>query len=128
MMRALLMAGVLALPAAAYADTYQNRSLHDIPWYVAHRAETEATIKWCETRVDYAEMPDCRNAQHAAAAWIGQPRYGHGGFSYMHDPAFWAANPIARDGAAIQCARRAPGDEMMLPFCGAIIASKNLSR
>jgi hypothetical protein len=37
-------------------------------------------------------------------------------------------NPVARDGAMVQCARRLPGDELILPFCPAVRAGAALAK
>lgn len=37
--------------------------------------------------------------------------------SLWDTPEWWAANPIAREGLRVQCARRAPADQMMLRYC-----------
>lgn len=124
-MRVLLIAACCVLPFAAHADTRYQRSLHDIPWYAAHPAERRATQQFCERDAAYAVMPDCRNAEHAGAGTLGR-RYT--GLNYMYDPAWWAENPVARDGALLQCQRRAPGDEMMFPFCKAVGASVMMGR
>jgi hypothetical protein len=120
--RVLLAAAVLvAAPFAAHAQQRQ-RALHDIPWYVAHPAARGATLRLCHNDNSYAGMPDCANAENAAAGQVGSGSSIGRLKAMLNDPNYWRQNPVARDGAMVQCRRRGPGDAMVLPYCAAIQA------
>ena len=129
MSRALLFAVAIALPAIASAQparqSAQPPALHDKAYYTAHKAVRDTTLRWCHSDATYADLYDCQNAEAADAGTIGSPRTLD---QYLSDPNYWVQNPIARGGALIQCNRRAPGDEMVLPYCAAVRAGAALAK
>ncbi|HUZ62968.1 MAG TPA: EexN family lipoprotein [Acetobacteraceae bacterium] len=117
-MRRILFAVVaLASLAAAHAEA---RVLHDVPWYKAHDAARKATVQLCESDARFANLPDCNNAEAAAAGVMFGKGDPNSGLNYMYDPKYWAANRVARDDAWVQCQA---GKGLMLPYCSAIRAS-----
>lgn len=120
MRRLFAAAVVVALPLAARAHE-PPRALHDIPWYVAHPVAREATLRLCHSDNSYANMPDCANAENAAAGQVGSASSIDRLRAMLNDPEYWRQNPIARDGAMAQCRQHAPGDAI-LPYCAAIQA------
>jgi hypothetical protein len=122
MSRALLLAMALSLPAAAWA---QPPALHDKAYYATHKAVRDTTLRWCHSDATYADLYDCQNAEAADAGTIGKPQTLD---QMLNDPNYWVRNPVARDGAMVQCARREPGDELILPFCPAVRAGAALAK
>ena len=129
MRRAFLLAVGIALPAIASAQparqSAQPPALHDKAYYATHKAVRDTTLRWCHSDATYADLYDCQNAEAADAGTIGKPRTLD---QYLSDPNYWVRNPIARGGALIQCNRRAPGDEMVLPYCAAVRAGAALAK
>ena len=104
-----LLLGGAAAPAYAQGTT----SLHDIPWYVAHPAAREATLKLCQSDHRFARDVDCLNAETAGTkAWGEQSakRAGlHGGpFDDLVSPRYWAAETLGRKGVLWGCACPVP--------------------
>lgn len=124
MIRAVLIAAVILTPRLAAAQPAP--ALHDKAWYVAHPDARVATLHWCHSDSTYADMFDCQNAEAADALTIGKQHRTVDG--YLNDPHYWAQNPISRGGAMLQCARRGPGDEMVLPYCNAIRAGDAMAK
>jgi hypothetical protein len=122
MSRALLLAMALGLPAAAWA---QPPALHDKAYYATHKAVRDTTLQWCHSDATHADLYDCQNAEAADAGTIGKPQTLD---QMLNDPNYWVRNPVARDGAMVQCARREPGDELILPFCPAVRAGAALAK
>lgn len=122
MSRALLLALALGLPAAAWA---QPPALHDKAYYAAHKTVRDTTLRWCHGDATHADLYDCQNAEAADAGTIGKPQTLD---QMLNDPNYWVRNPVARDGAMVQCARREPGDELILPFCPAVRAGAALAK
>jgi hypothetical protein len=123
-MRALLLATIL-LPTVAWA---QPPALHPKAWYAEHDGARIATLHWCHSDATHADLFDCQNAEAADAGKMigaGPPRTMD---QYLNDPNYWVQNPFARYGAMVQCNRRGPGDELVLPFCPAIRAGDALAR
>jgi hypothetical protein len=129
MSRALLLAAAFALPVVALAQPVgpsgQPPALHDKAYYATHKAVRDTTLRWCHSDSTHADFYDCQNAEAADAGTIGKPRTLD---QYLSDPNYWVQNPIARGGALIQCNRRAPGDEMVLPYCAAVRAGAALAK
>lgn len=121
-MRCILFAVVALAPlAAAHAEA---RVLHDVPWYEAHDTARKATVQLCESDARIANLPDCNNAEAAAAGAMFGKGNPEADLNILFDPKYWAANRVARDDAWAQC--RA-GKGLMLPYCSAIRASFALS-
>lgn len=120
MRRVLLAALLVVVPIIAHAQQ-RERALHNIPWYAAHPAAREATLRLCHTDNSYAGMPDCANAENAAAGQVGSGSAIGKLRAMLNDPEYWRQNPIARDGAMAQCRQHAPGDAV-LPYCAAVAA------
>jgi hypothetical protein len=110
----------MAVPVAVNARV----PVRTIPWYMAHPAILYPTIEVCHLSASYEDTPDCRNAEAAVdGLWAKQEGRRAGLWATLNDPAYWASNPISRKGAMIECARRLPGDEPVLPFCPAVAKS-----
>lgn len=117
-MRRIIFAAAVATPIAAHAE------VRDIPWYMAHPTVLYRTIEVCHESAAYEDTVDCRNAEAAVdGLWAKQEGRPAGLRATLNDPAYWASNPISRKGAMIECARRLPGDEPVLPFCPAVAKS-----
>lgn len=111
-MRWFQIAALAALPAVAYAG--QPPALHGKYWYVAHPAERNATVRWCEADESHARLYDCRNAE-AASTVADAPG---GGADFMALPEFWTQNPQARAMLGRLCANAgAPGTGPWLRYC-----------
>ena len=118
-MRLTLLATVVLLPGLAFAQQRQQ-VLHDIPWYSAHTAERNATLKFCHASADRVDMADCQNAEAAATGAMVDGSAAQGLTAMLNSPAYWTANPIARAGELQQCAHpNVPGNQMALPYCNA---------
>lgn len=129
----------LALPIAAMAQPqfYPGDPMRgpvtprDVPWYMAHPTVMQQTLNVCGSNAAYADTADCRNANSAGAGLLGQA-YSNANRRALarnpaldiHSPAYWSANPIARDGLLIQCRRRGPGDDLAYPYCAVASQSK----
>lgn len=121
-MRALLIAAALSAPLSVQVRTVQPRS---VGWYQTHPDVLRQTLLVCHSNSAYASTPDCDNAERAAAGLMGRDaaRSTRPGAPAMTDPAYWSANPFARAGVLAQCRRRAPGDELVFPYCRAAAES-----
>jgi len=122
-MRALLLAAMVAVPAIACA---QPPALHDKAYYASHKAVRDTTLRWCHSDATYADLFDCQNAEAADAGTIGTPQQ-QTIEQTLRDPNYWVRNPVARDGAMVQCSRRGLGDQLILPYCGAVRAGAALA-
>ena len=138
-MRAIVAVAIMLLPGVGLAQVNPPpAALHDKAWYAAHSAARNATLKWCHADATRADWFDCQNAEAAAAGTIGQPQrntaipsdppYFANGNDWMMSPEYWADHSFARAGILVQCARRAPGDQMMLRACPAAQAGEALAR
>lgn len=128
-MRAALIAATMLIPFAAAA---QPVTPHDVHWYMEHPDILYKTLRVCHSNSAYASTPDCDNAERAGNG-LDARRYAHHsgvGMIAMTDPAWWSANPFVRSGVLMQCQRRAPGDELVFPYCKAAAQSalQDLSR
>jgi hypothetical protein len=108
------------LPIAA-----KSEPVRDIPYFVHNPAEARATAQVCNSNAAYDRLPTCQNANRAlhqidvnnlAAEYRAGAARGH---ALLYDPDYWSKNPMARAGVLAQCRRRAPEDQMMLPYCQA---------
>lgn len=120
MMRALVFATLLAPSVVAAQSEPRNKA-----WYLVHPTTLDQTLRVCHSDARYSRTPDCINAEGAAAGRLAQqtaPRH-DGGVTDPYSPAYWSSMPIARGGVMAQCRRRAPGDEMVFPFCAAAAQS-----
>lgn len=114
---------LLLLPQTALAQD-QRPALHNKSWYKTHAAERAVTLRLCHSDATYSDLNDCQNAE-AASAVADLPWNKRGnGLGFMQDPAYWRANPLARDATLVQCSRRARGDEQALPYCAAAAAGR----
>src|SRR5690242_14770265 len=102
------------LPVVAFAR--QPPALHDVAWYEGHPAERAAALRICHGDATYSRLLDCQNAEAAAAVGDLPWNRKNNGLNFLHDPAYWRANPAGRDTILMQCARRAIGDEMAYPY------------
>lgn len=102
------------LAASATAHDVQA-ALHDIPWYMQHRAERDATLNWCHMDESRTRMSDCRNAEAAGNERVlSQPMAG----DFLADSRWWRANPMVRDGVLRICANPTqPGAAVYLRYC-----------
>lgn len=96
---------------ARAAEPPRGRSLHDIPWYVAHPEERRVTLQLCRNDHALGRLPDCANAETAETRlWERRARQQSvtGGRSRspnetLQDPTYWAQNRLTRAGALAQC-------------------------
>lgn len=117
-MRRLLLTAAVLGPLPSHAEPH--RSLHDTPWYVAHPAARDATIRLCESDAAYLRLTDCANAERAASATLGAHAWKTLG-DMFNDPRYWAtAGDLARESARLQCVR---GRGPALPYCGPVMQS-----
>lgn len=128
-MRLLMTVGLmLGIASAATAQTrFETVSPRDVEWYTAHPTTLEQTLRVCHGHAAYMALPDCANAESAGAGLMGRDyrralRTNNG--LNLYDPAYWSANPIARDGILAQCSRRGRDDALALPYCQVASASK----
>lgn len=131
---ALILAVAIPAVASAQSDYDPMRSPvtpRDVRWYMGHPTVMSQTLRVCGSNAAYADTPDCQNANSASAGIMGQV-YAQANQRSMasnpaldiQNPAYWSANPIAREGILTQCRRRGPGDDLVAPYCGAAARSK----
>ena len=126
MVRAAIPAAILVM-AASGASARDARSLHNIPWYLAHPAERAAVMALCRTDFAIGKHPDCANAEAAATlAWANDLRQDRipTPEEVLSDPAYWQTNKIARAGAVAACALPGRGG-MTAQECAIARASGN---
>lgn len=116
-MRAVLLAGLLLVPAAALA---KQPALHDIPWYQANDHARRVTLQMCHQNASLQNASDdCENAERAESTAVFKGTNRHP-LNYLYNPAYWSQNPIARTGELTACNHpNDPGNAMSLPFCKA---------
>lgn len=107
----ILAAGVLAV-AAAIAPMAQAQSRRTVSYFLAHPEERNIILRECRDDEAAARMPECANAQRAAdqasrQAYLQEQRQHRTQTpnEMLTDPAYYAANPIARAVVLDQCAR-----------------------
>jgi hypothetical protein len=122
MSRALIAATLLACAAGgAHATGSRHQDAHfDIAYYQTHPTFRADVLRLCQQTSPRGDLPDCRNASKADA----EVRSSGVRASDIMTPQWFRDNPIARDGIIAQCARRGPGDELVLPFCTAALQGK----
>ncbi len=113
------------------------RSLHDIPWYVAHDRARVATLNLCRSDHRFSRDVDCANAETAATVEWGN-RTGRGTQArpgsprvltpeqMLTSPAYWAENRMARIGALANCrgALPLPADDCVAALQGEAMDSR----
>lgn len=99
------MRAVIAAAAAAMLLAPTARAeTRDIPWFAAHPAEREATLRLCRSDFRYSHLPDCANADMAGTRYWQQRGAGSDVWdSPLDDPNYWAENRMARLGAVDMC-------------------------
>jgi hypothetical protein len=123
-----VLASSSAIAQPTWGDPARSVTPRDIPWFMAHPGIQQQTLKVCHSNSAYTALPDCANAEAAGAGLMRQEyeRSSSGSRSSLNlsSPTYWSTNPIAREGVLTQCKRRAPGDEMAMPWCAPAAASK----
>lgn len=131
------LSAVVASGASAQSAPPPPRSLHDIPWYVAHDRARVATLNLCRSDHRFSRDIDCANAESAATVEWGN-RTGRGTPArrgsprvltpdeMLTSPTFWAENPLARFSALTNCvgAYPPPADECAAARQGAAMSSR----
>jgi hypothetical protein len=98
-----------------------SSATHDVPYYAAHSAERNATLKACRRDMSLDRNPDCMNAQMAETHQ--RARDTDDVFARMErertDPAWWAENGVGLGGLLQVCDSGAPSN-MTPSECAAI--------
>jgi hypothetical protein len=135
-MRPLTIVLALAISAPAMAQPSSDPMTspvtpRDVRWYTAHPSVMDQTLAVCYGNAAYANTADCQNANAASAGLLGQAYSNANDRAFtrnpaldIRNPAYWSANPIAREATLAQCRRRGPGDEMAYPYCGVASQSR----
>ena len=123
MLRTIPIVAIMFFAGPVLANS-QRGALHDVNWYIQHVEAQQQTLAFCHADAARQKAPDCANAESAAVAIMGREYARHSNLSNMTDPDYWNNNRIARNGILAQCARRGPGDELVLPYCRAAALSR----
>jgi len=107
-----------------------SRATHDVPYYAAHSAERNATLKACRREMSFDRNPDCMNAQMAETHQ--RARDTDDVFArmqrQMNDPEWWAENGgVALLGRVQVCDSGAPSN-MTPSECAAMRAGLALQQ
>ena len=122
-MRAALVLVLVLVPVVAVA---KQPALHDIAWYKANDKARLLTLRMCHGNASLqSASDDCENAERAEATAVFKGTNKHP-LSYLYNPAYWTANPLARLGELNACNHAEdPGNAMSLPFCAAARQSQS---
>jgi hypothetical protein len=70
----LMVTAEVVLSAAAGCSRQPVEETHTVSWYLQHKEERTAKVKWCEDSADRATIsPTCLNAAEAAQKAMLQP-------------------------------------------------------
>jgi hypothetical protein len=123
---------VLALVAVGTAPVLAQRpgENRDVPWFQARPQILDETLRRCHRDARLAASWECQNAEAAGASRMGQPlpnplppaAQGRQApavdSSGLPEPDFNPrTNPLGYSNLKNACATRAPGSEVLTPFC-----------